>query len=343
MKKGVIIGVIILLISIGATFAWYFTSLNKVSNDSTPIDFTIEKGTSSKKVINDLYDAGLIKSKMASLIYVKLNKINIKASIYTLNKSMSTQEILNLFHNCSTSNNTLSITFVEGKRLEEYITTIASTYNWDKEELLKKINDKDYLRSLINKYWFLDESILNEDIYYALEGYLYPDTYEFYKDTEFTSIIEKMLDQMGAKLNDLKAQITEKDLSIHDLLTISSIVEKEAITDIDRSKVSQVIYKRLNLKMNLGMDVTTYYGAKKDLKETLTIADINNVNPYNTRSNVVIGLPIGPICSPSLNSLKASLNPADTDYTYFFADIKTGIIYFTDNYEEFLNYKKNFS
>src|SRR5699024_4394226 len=103
--------------------------------------------------------------------------------------------------------------------------------------------------------------------------------------------------------------------------------------------VVQVINTRIDLNMNLGMDVTTYYGVQKDMKEILTNVDINDSNPYNTRVSGFLGLPVGPICNPSIESIEAALNPADTNYIYFFADIVTGNVYFTDNYDEFLNFK----
>ena len=120
---------------------------------------------------------------------------------------------------------------------------------------------------------------------------------------------------------------------------MASIVEKEAVDTEDRKTVSQVIYKRLELNMNLGMDVTSYYGAKKDLKEALYAADLSDDNPYNTRNENLIGLPAGAICSPSLDSIEAVFNPSATDYIYFIADVNTGKIYFANSYEEFLQFK----
>ena len=121
---------------------------------------------------------------------------------------------------------------------------------------------------------------------------------------------------------------------------MASIIEKEAISDDDRAKVSQVIRTRIAKNMNLGMDVTTYYGVQKSLKEALTKQDLSNDNPYNTRNEKLKGLPIGPICNASLASIKAALEPADTNYIYFYADIKTGQIHFTDSYQEFLTFKE---
>ena len=116
---------------------------------------------------------------------------------------------------------------------------------------------------------------------------------------------------------------------------MASIIEKEALNKTDRETVSQVIYTRLNSGMTLGMDVTTYYGVFKDMTDGLTISDLNDKNPYNTRHKDFMGLPAGAICNPSIESITASLNPSDTDYVYFFADVNTGKVYFAKTYEEF--------
>ena len=116
---------------------------------------------------------------------------------------------------------------------------------------------------------------------------------------------------------------------------MASIIENESMFDEDRSGVSQVIYKRLKLNMSLGMDVTTYYAVKKDLSETLTKSDLNSYNDYNTRNTSFIGLPVGPICNMGIKSIEAALKPSDTNYLYFYADIKTGKLYFAENMTEF--------
>ena len=149
------------------------------------------------------------------------------------------------------------------------------------------------------------------------------------------SLKEMLLNETKKKLDPLKDQIENDKHSIHELLTIASIAEKEANSYDDRTKVTQVIYKRLDLNMALGMDVTSYYGVQKEMTETITKLDLNDKNPYNTRVTSFIGLPVGPICNPSIDSIKASLNPADTDYVYFVADVATGNVYFATDEKGF--------
>ena len=108
---------------------------------------------------------------------------------------------------------------------------------------------------------------LNDKLYYALEGYLYPNTYQFKKDASIKEITEKMLDTTGVFLGKYKSEIENSNYSVHEILSMAGIIELEAVSNEDREKVSQVIYKRLNSGMTLGMDVTTYYAVQKEMKE----------------------------------------------------------------------------
>ena len=137
--------------------------------------------------------------------------------------------------------------------------------------------------------------------------------------------------------------ISDSIYNVHDILTMASIIENETMIAEDRNIVSQVIYKRLSMNMSLGMDVTTYYGAKKSLSETLTKVDLDELNAYNTRNTSFLGLPVGPICNPSEASINAALNPSDTNYIYFYAEIKTGKLYFAETYSEFQNLIQKYS
>ncbi len=341
MKKIIIIILSVILALVLSCIIWYKISLRAVSKESNEVNFVIESGTSANGIINKLKDANLIRNPLAAKIYMHLKtKQNFQAGTYNLNRNMSVLEIFKVLSLGGKSGETIHLTFIEGKTLEEYLKDISIAFNLNYEDILKEINTKEFLEPLIEKYWFLNKDILTKDVYYYLEGYLFPNTYEFYQKSSLKNIIMKMLDETEKKLNSLKEEIRKSNLSVHEILTISSIIEKEAVKKEDRAYVSQVIYTRLAQNMNLGMDVTTYYGVKKNLKEALTKADLNNVNPYNTRLESFVGLPAGPICNASLESIEASLNPASTNYVYFYADTKTGKIYFTADYKEFLTFKE---
>lgn len=341
MKKNkkliVILSVIVGLILVGIVTLMIL--LSPVSKSIDIVEFTVKKGEGKEKIVENLKDAKLIKSKYATFIYIVLSgKKNLQAGSYEFSRNMSVKDIITSLSTGDVVNvkrDEVRITFKEGDTLKNFVTMVANETNIDYDEAIKKLSDKAYLKGLIADYWFLTDDILDEDIYFPLEGYLYPETYNFYKETNIEQVIRKVLNVTNEKLEPLKSKIENSKYNIHELLTIASIAEKEANTNSDRAMVTQVIYKRLGLNMALGMDVTSYYGVQKEMTETITQLDLNDKNPYNTRVTTFIGLPVGPICNPSLGSINAALEPADTDYLYFVADILTGKVYFAKTNEEF--------
>lgn len=330
---GVILGIIIALI------ATYFILLTPSSKSNKVITFMVKKGDGKEKIVDNLKDAKLIRSKYATIIYLVIsgNK-NLQAGSYEFSRDMSTQDIIKSLNSGDVIKEfkpSVKITLKEGVTLKEYMKLISDETNIDFDEAIKKVNDKSFLKGLIADYWFLTNDILDDDIYYALEGYLFPETYEFYKETTVEQVIRRILNVTNEKLSPLKEEIKKSKYSVHEIFTIASIAEKEANKYEDRKMVTQVINKRLELNMSLGMDVTSYYGVQKSMKETLTKVDLNDENPYNTRVTTFIGLPVGPICNPSIGSIKAALEPADTDYLYFVADVDTGKVYFAKDIDGF--------
>lgn len=341
MKKNkkliVILSVIVGLILVGVIT--FMVLLSPVSKSIDIVEFTVKKGEGKEKIVENLKDAKLIKSKYATFIYIVLSgKKNLQAGSYEFSRNMSVKDIITSLSTGDVVNvkrDEVRITFKEGDTLKNFVTMVANETNIDYDEAIKKLSDKAYLKGLIADYWFLTDDILDEDIYFPLEGYLYPETYNFYKETNIEQVIRKVLNVTNEKLEPLKSKIENSKYNIHELLTIASIAEKEANTNSDRAMVTQVIYKRLGLNMALGMDVTSYYGVQKEMTEVITQLDLNDKNPYNTRVTTFIGLPVGPICNPSIGSINAALEPADTDYLYFVADILTGKVYFAKTNEEF--------
>lgn len=309
----------VILFSFIGIFIYNLSPIDK--NSEKQIKFTIEPGWGSSLIIEELKKEGLIRNKFFTKIYLKLNEHDLYAGTYNLSKDMSANEIIEMISNAENiENETITITFVEGKRLTTYVKQISETFKMNEETIINKLKDKEYLNTLIEKYWFITEDILKEGIYYPLEGYLYPDTYEFKKNSTIEEIIEKFLNNMDLKLKDYKDDIEIGNFKIHEFLTLASIVELEGVNSLDRRGVAGVFYNRLEIGMTLGSDVTTYYAAKKDFTTDLKISELNACNPYNTRGSCVEGLPIGPICNAGLSSIAASIEPEEHDYFYFVAD-----------------------
>ena len=343
MKNKILIVLGVLLAVVIGVVIYFAIALRPVIKESTETPVSIPNGTSKIEIAKKLKKDGLVRSQIATLAYLFFNpKANLQAGDYTLDKSKSTTDIIKQIINGDINEviPTVRITFVEGKRFVDYAKQISDNFEITYEDIISKGADKEFLNSIIKDYWFIDESILNSNIYYPLEGYLAADTYEFYQTSDIETIFRKMLNVMDQRLTPLKNDIQNSKYSVHEILTIASIVEKEAVNKEDRAKVSQVIYTRLDKGMALGMDVTTYYAVFKEMKDTLLPDDIASSNAYNTRNNDFIGLPASSICSPSLESINAALHPSDTNYVYFIADVATGKVYFTESVEDFLKLKQ---
>jgi len=349
MKKivAIIISLILSIVAILilACLIFYNINLKAVSSKSVEVDFMVDSGSTYYGVISKLKDEGLIRNELCFKLYIKFNKVNnIEAGTYILNKNMSVSEIVEVFSKGNTYNpDAIVITFKEGKHMRSIANTISQYTNNTEDEVYNLLKNTDYLNKLINEYWFIDEKILNTNIYYSLEGYLYPNTYEFKnKDVSIEEIFKTMLDEMDKKLSTYKTDILSNKYSIHELLTLASIVELEGSNSNDRAGIAGVFYNRLNSNMQLGSDVTTYYAAKIEMRDRdLYSYEINDANNYNTRSSHLAGkLPIGPICNPSIKSIEATLYPEEHDYFYFVAD-KTKKTYFSKTYQEHLSIRND--
>ena len=317
------------------SFIYYQYNVSPIDKSSKAnIEVVIPEGMSTTNIAKTLYDKGLIRDEFFFKVYLKLNNVSsLKASTYILNKGMSLKEIVLELENGNTNDNVIRLTFKEGESVKDYADMISKNTNITSEDFISTIKDTTFIKSLINEYWFLTDSILDENIYYPLEGYLFPDTYDFSKDNlDSKTIIRKLLDEEEAKLAPYKN--TLKNNNIHSIITLASIAELEGVKDEDRKMIISVFNNRLAKGMNLGSDVTTYYAFDEDMNSDLTSEMFNTYNPYNTRSSKMAGrLPVGPICNPSLSSIEAAINPSTSDYLYFVAD-KNRNVYFTKSVTE---------
>ncbi len=338
LKKSVKICFILVLISfalIGTSILYIFYSSPVDKTDITTQEITIESGMSTYSIAKMLKEKDLIKSTDFFLLYDKLNRCtSLKASSYDLSRSMSLSDIFDIMCSGDYTKNSINITFREGLRLTDYAKIVSENTNISEDDFLSVANDRMYLKELINKYWFLTDDILNNNIYYPLEGYLYPDTYNFRsQDVTSKEIIEKLLDEEDKVLSKYKSTIDLTRHSLHEYLTLASIAELEGTNSENRKLIIGVFENRLERGINLGSDVTTYYGVGKSMNEALTSDELNSVNSYNTRSRSMRGLPVGPICNPGKDSIDASINYTPSDYFYFVAD-KSKKIYFTKTENE---------
>lgn len=317
-------------------FTLFHYSLGKVSNNDELKTIEIEPG-GINQISTTLYENHLIKNKFAFKVYVYLTrKNNLKAATYSLSENMGTKKIVDiLYEGAGQNSNQISITFKEGLNMRAIAKVIVENTNHTEQEVLSKLKDTNYLNTLIDEYWFITEEILDSDIYYPLEGYLYPSTYYIAsKNVTIEEIFQIMLDETKKQLADYEESIKNNKMSYHEIVTLASIVELEGVTLDDRKGIASVFFNRLDSNMTLGSDVTTYYGAKVDMSERdLYAGEVKECNAYNTRCSTFKGLPVSPICNPSIESINAVINPIESDYYYFVSD-KNRKIYFSKNITE---------
>ena len=326
--------IVLLVFVLVIVFSFFYLTGPVKSGDKKEIEVEIKTGTRTEEIASILKEKGLIRSKLAFKIYVKLSNVkSLKADTYLLNKGMSLSEVVSSLEEGSKYNPDLVvITFKEGKRITDYAKLISEKTNNKYDDVINKINDKTYLKELINKYWFLTDKILTDGIYYPLEGYLAPETYHFdNKDVSIDEIVTTMLDEKEKQLSKYKDKMSSDP---HYYITMASIVELEGVNTESRKMIVGVFENRIKANMNLGSDVTTYYGLQVAMTSDLTSEQFASSNLYNTRASNMRGkLPVGPICSIEDSSIDASVNPTNNDYLYFVAD-KKGKIYYSKTLDE---------
>ena len=325
----------VIIVFMSCSIVGFFTSPVGKSNQGTLV--VIETGDTYSSIATFLKEKKLIRSEFFYKLYVKLAppKASLKAGKHILRPNMSLKKIIQELQVSPNNDKTVMLTFKEGLNMRSIASMIAKNTKNTEDSVYALLKDETYLNELIQKYWFLSDEIKNPEIYYSLEGYLYPNTYEFDKNASVKDIFQKMLDETARQLKNYEADFKKSKYSVHQIMTIASISELEAISESDRENVARVFYNRLDQGMSLGSDVTTYYAAKVNVgQRDLYQSEIDASNAYNTRSASMAGkLPVGPICNPSISAIKTAIQPKGNNYLYFVAD-KNRKVYFTTNEAE---------
>ncbi|MEG1457508.1 MAG: endolytic transglycosylase MltG [Bacilli bacterium] len=334
----IVIFVIILLIFLGI----YGFSLGKTDKSNKNYNFDVTKNSTYLSLASELKKNDLIKSKLSYKIYVKLHSLKpLEEGTYTLRKSMGVSNILKQFEKGNKGNEIgIWITIPEGKHITDFADILSKKTNNTKEDILKVWQSKEFLDKVTKKYWFVKSDIYNKDLKNPLEGYFFPSTYQLSgKKTTPEEAAYMFLDQMGIVLNKYKKELDSSKYNVHNILTLSSIIEHEAILDEDRFMISGVFYNRLKNNMKLESCATVGY-AIGQWKTIYTYKDLAVQSPYNTY--VIYGLPVGPGSSPGEKSIEAALRPKENEYFFFMADIcKDNKTYYSKNLKEHeLNVKK---
>ena len=194
------------------------------------------------------------------------------------------------------------------------------------------MKDEQFFEEMLAKYPKLLESASQaQDVRYRLEGYLFPATYDYLKKMSMKDLVEQMIAKSDAVMQNYYDAIAAKNMTVQQVLTLASLVEKEGVNENDRKNIAQVFYNRLAQNMPLQSDISVLY-ALNETKETVTIKDTQVESPYNLYLNNGYGP--GPFNNPGEKAIQAVLSPIQNDYLYFVADVKTGQVYFAKTLEE---------
>jgi UPF0755 protein len=346
-KIVMIISLVVVLIVAGIALTGYLyiqSSLKPVSPGSKEMKkVEIPIGSSASSIGQILEKQGIIKSELIFKYYVKLNnETGFQAGTYDLSPSMTIDQIItNLKKGKVLKQAKLKFTIPEGLQLDEIAKIIAKHTDYDQAEILKKLDDPKYIKSLMEKYpHLLTDKLLEKDIKHPLEGYLFPATYSFYEEKPtLDQLVNKMLVKTNSIIAKYEDQMNKKKLTIHEILTMASLIEEEATEKADRHKISSIFYNRIKVGMPLQTDPTVLYSLGKH-KERVTYKDTEVVSPYNTYQ--VKGLPPSPISNAGETSIEAAINPEKTDYLYFLAAKKTGKVYYSKSLEEHNKLKEKY-
>ena len=279
------------------------------------------------KNTNKLKSENKIKSPLIIKIYAKLTGLNLEVvpGSHTLEKGMSVKEIAETLKDASNAN-AITVTIPEGFNIEDIATRLQEQEVCTSDEFLNAV--KSYpLPSYVKD---------NPDKRYNLEGFLFPDTYSFDIGVEPQYIIETMIKRFEEVFKEITASDTITEEEVEKVVNVASIIEKEARVDEDRPLIASVIYNRLKQNMPLQIDATVIY-AHGYYIESVRNRHLAIESKYNTY--LYKGLPVGPICNPGVESLKAALNPASTDYLFYLL-ASDDEHYFTNNYDDFLKKKE---
>ena len=353
LKKFVVVLLIILValgIGGGVAFSWYSAALSpyydvdcsKVEEDDTRcelVNFTVEQGATLPIIADNLEAADIIKSSIAFQIYVRSQGYadQIKIGEYQFRRDMSVPDIANQLKEGAKNPNVFSFTILPGETVKEIKADLLETGNYTESEI-KAAFAKNY-RGTNSGIDRLLESLPNsfEPNAEPLEGYLFGDTYEFYKSDTVEKIIITALDAMWQVVegNNLIEKYESHNLSLHQGITLASIVQRESGSAASQSTVAQIFYSRISQNIPLGSDVTTKYALDLVNPNRDGVVDNGDAlevdSPYNTRKYQ--GLPPGPICNPGISALLAVANPADTSYLYFLTG-DDGMMYYSYTEEE---------
>ena len=339
------------LISAGGYFGYQYVQSSLLPVDANSKEYVtvqIPEGSNVQEIGSALEHSGVIKHGVIFAFYAKYkNYSDLKAGYYNLQKSMSTEDIIKELQKGGTPEpqepSLADLTIPEGYTIDQIAQAVGQLQGEFKEPLtaeafLAKVQDDNFISQEVAKYPNLLESLPTKEsgVRYRLEGYLFPATYSIKESTTIESLIDEMLAAMDKTLSPHYSAIKSKNLTVNELLTIASLVEKEGAKTEDRKLIAGVFYNRLNLGMPLQSNIAILYAQGK-LGQNISLADDAGIDtsinsPYNVYTKP--GLMPGPVDSPSKDAIEASINQTKSENLYFVANVTDGKVYYAVTQEE---------
>ena len=330
----------------GGVYGYYYVSsaLKPFNAQQTQtVEVEIPAGSSVKQIAKILEDNKLIRNSKIFNFYIKFKNVaGFKAGFYQLSPSMDIDQILGQLADGGKdkSANVAKVVVREGETLTGIAEEVEKSTKYSKEDFMNKVQEQGFIDQLVQKFPRLFKDAQKaQNVRYFLEGYLFPATYEADENKTLQMIIEDMVAKTDSILSKYYAKISQGDYNVHEILTMASLLEKEGYKLEDRQKIASVFYNRIKKNMMLQTDISVLY-ALGEHKEVVTLKDLEVNSPYNLYRNR--GMGPGPFNSPSEEAILAAIDPAQTDYEYFVADIQTKEVYFAKTYEEHLALKAKY-
>lgn len=332
--------IVLALMILGGGGGYYYISHNLTPVDAAQtqtVEIEIPSGASMRDIATILKEKNVIRDARLFNFYTKFKNVaGFRAGFYEVSPSMTPDQILETLAlgGSDRSKDVAKILVREGDQLTDIAQEVAAATKYSADEFLAKVQDTDFLTQLAQKYpALLQDAVTAPDVKYVLEGYLFPATYDVDDNQTLQMIIDAMVAKTDEVLQRYYGRIQTSGYSVHQILTMASLVEKEGVTLDDRKKIASVFYNRMAANMMLQTDISVLY-ALGEHKEVVTLQDLEVDSPYNLYRHE--GMGPGPFNSPSEEAIVAALEPAQTDYLYFVADIQTKQVYFARTYEEHL-------
>ncbi|WP_196611007.1 endolytic transglycosylase MltG [Pectinatus brassicae] len=319
-----ITGIAVLFI-MAVIIGFHYPSGQTDNANNKQIVIEIKSGMQTAQIAALLKDKDVIDHDFYFRLLAKIKGLDkqLKVGSYILQKDMSDSAVMELLIKGPTLN-TIKVTIPEGYTVEKIADVLSKDNIVDRNEFLR-------LAKSYTPYEYMKNN--DPNVKYKVEGYLFPDTYEFLINSSPKQIMDIMLNEFNKKYDEeLRKRAKDKNLSAHELVVLASLVEAEARYENDRPIIAQVFFNRLKINMPLQSDTTIQY-AMKERKEELMIKDTKIDSPYNTYMHY--GLPPGAVGNPGMASIKAVLYPQNNDYLYFVAD-STGHNHYSRTYQEHL-------